>query len=163
MLYNESNKDMERGGIMSNIELIKELGILQEIRLSASFCEKVNDQSCDCDSIILSGDQGTAYLTYRASGEDGCIEINPVTPYNELDYPYFVNLELREFQLDEICYYDDGSIEGIRFRADDTFLFIFGSEYNLILTMSKYDLFETIDMDFPKNEASLCLFRRENL
>ena len=163
MLYNESNKDMERGGIMSNIEIIKGLGILREIRLSASFCEKVNDQSCDCDSIILSGDQGTAYLTYRSLGENGCIEINPVTPYNELDYPCFVNLEHREFLFDEICYHDNGSVEGIRFRSDDTFLFIFGSEYNLILTISQYDLFETIDMELPKNEASLFLFCREYL
>ena len=143
---------------MSNIEIIKGLGILREIRLSASFCEKVNDQSCDCDGIILTDDQGAAYLTYRSLGEDGCVEINPVRSYIDLDYPFFVNLEHREFQLDEICYYDDGSIEGIRFRSDDTFLFVFGSEYNLILTISKYDLFETIDMDFPKTNLHFACF-----
>ena len=143
---------------MSNIEIIKDLGILREIRLSASFCEKINDQSCDCDGIILTGDQRAAYLTYSSLGEDGCVEINPVRSYIDLDYPFFVNLEHREFLLDEMCYHDDGSVEGIRFRSNDTFLFIFGSEYNLILTISKYDLFETIDMELPKNEASLCLF-----
>lgn len=147
---------------ISNIAYIKGLGILQEVRLSASFCEKVNDQSCDCDSIILSGDQGTAYLTYHTFDEDSYIEINSVKSYNDLDYPFFVDLENRKFRFDEMCFYDDGSVEGIRFCADDTFLFVFASEYSLILTMSKYDLFESISMDFPEKEASLRMFCKKH-
>lgn len=146
----------------SKIALIKGLGILREVRLSASFCEQVNDQSCDCDSIILSGEHGAVYLTYHTFGEDGYIETQPANICNTLDYPFWVNLENREFQFDEMCLHGDGSIEGIRFRADDTFLFVFGSEYNLILTMSKYDLFKTIDVRFPEKEASLYIFYGED-
>ena len=141
--------------IETNVALIRSLGILREVRLSASFCEQINDQSCDCDSIILSGDHETIYLTYHAAGEDGYIEIKPANTCNLLNHPLFVDLENKAFCFDEMCCHDDGSISGIRFRADDTFLFVFGSEYNLILTMSKYDLFESIDMNFFEKEATL--------
>ena len=141
--------------IKPNVSLFKSLGILREVRLSASFCDQINDQSCDCDSVILSGDHETIYPTYHASGEDGYIEIKPANTCNLLNYPLLLDLEGKVFCFDEMCYHDDGSIWGIRFRADDTFLFIFGSEYNLILTMSKYDLFESIDMNFPEKEATL--------
>jgi hypothetical protein len=53
-------------------------------------------------------------------------------------------------------------IEGIRFVADGVFLFIFALENNLVMTMSKYDIFEELEMDFPEQEAVLVVRKRSD-
>ncbi|MBE6623876.1 MAG: hypothetical protein E7621_06825 [Ruminococcaceae bacterium] len=48
-----------------------------------------------------------------------------------------------------------GLVEAIRYKCDDVFLFIFADEYNFIITMSKYDLFEETKTDILEAEATL--------
>lgn len=50
------------------------------------------------------------------------------------------------------CLYNKGLVDGIRFRSEKMFLFIFSLEHNLVLTLSTYDLFDESDTDFPSEE-----------
>ena len=52
---------------------------------------------------------------------------------------------------------ENGMIDGIRFTGDEAFMFVFALENNLVLTMSKLDLFGEIEMDYPEKEAKLII------
>ena len=54
-------------------------------------------------------------------------------------------------------YLENGMIDGIRFAAEDVFLLVFALENNLVITMSKLDLLEDIEMDYPEQEAKLII------
>lgn len=138
-----------------NNKLIESFSPIQAIYLSESFCEMINSQSCDCDSIVIRSGDKFIILNYRTFNNEGYIERKPLLYFNANTYPYEVDLSDNVFKFDKISYSDEGFIEGIRFTATNVFLFILGSEHNLILTMSKYDLFEDIGMDFPETEAIL--------
>ncbi len=135
--------------------LIESFSPIQAIYISKSFCEMMNSQSCDCDSIVIRSGDKFIVLNYRSYNDDGYIEWENLSSFDANAYPYEVDLGDNVFRFDRVSYSDEGFIEGIRFTANDVFLFIFGSEHNLILTMSKYDLFEDIKMAFPETEAIL--------
>ena len=131
------------------------------VYLSASFCEMVNSQSCDCDSIVIRSGDNFVVLNYKNINNDGCIDWKSLPSFDKNEYPYEVNLSDNVFIFDKFSYTDKGLIDGIRFSANDAFLFIFGSEHNLILTISRLDLFEEIKTDFPEAEASLKIISHE--
>lgn len=129
---------------------------IQAVYISKSFFERVTSQSCDCDSMIIQTEGEYVLVNYVNHNGDGYIEWAE-TPYFETqDYPYEVDLQSKTFSFDRVSCSEDGWIDGMRFSADDVYLFIFGSEHNLIVTMSKYDLFEDVPTaDLPENEAVL--------
>jgi len=94
-------------------------------------------------------------LTSHASGEDGYIEIDTVANYEQSRFPYEVDISKESFKFDKLCFLENGLIEGIRFCADGVFLFVFAAVHNLVLTKSRYDLFEEIEMLLPETEAEL--------
>lgn len=60
------------------------------------------------------------------------------------------------FKLKKINRNHDGSINALKFKCDNVFLFIFADEYNLILTKSKYDLLDEIG-ELCDEEAKLTI------
>lgn len=58
---------------------------------------------------------------------------------------------------DRVLRRDDGSIDRIRFCAEGVFLFVWASDYNLIVTVTTYDPFEEIETEIPdaKDEPTL--------
>lgn len=135
--------------------LIENFSPIDAIYLSKSFCEMMNSQSCDCDSIVIKSSDKFILLNYFSRDDDGYIEWENLFSFDADAYPYEVNLSNNVFKFDRVSYSEEGFVEGVRFTANDVFLFIFGYKHNLILTMSKYDLFEDIKMEFPETEAIL--------
>jgi hypothetical protein len=144
MLLNESTKNATE--LLSNVD---------SIYISEKFFEMVNEQSCDCDEIVIKNGDKYILLTSHTSGEDGYIEIDTVANYTQSQFPYEVDISKENFKFDKFCFLENGLIDGIRFCADGVFLFIFALEHNLVLTKSKYDLFEEIEMILPETEAVL--------
>lgn len=144
MLLNESTKNATE--LLSNVD---------SIYISEKFFEMVNEQSCDCDEIIIKNDDKYILLTSHTLREDGYIEIDTVANYAQSQFPYEVDISKENFKFDKFCFLENGLIDGIRFCADGVFLFIFALEHNLVLTKSKYDLFEKIEMVLPETEAAL--------
>ncbi len=141
--------DLLTDDLEKNLKNIKLLYISQE-----TFCQ-VNSQSCDCLEIIVDTGEKLIYFEHNKYMEDGCIEFDELSSFNKEAYKYQVDLSNYTFKLDKIKYHEDGFVEAIRYKCEEVFLFIFASKDNLIITMSKYDLFEEIQMDFPKTEAIL--------
>ena len=128
---------------------------IDSIYISEKFFEMVTEQSCDCDQIVIKNGEKSILLTSHTSGEDGYIEIDTVADYEQSRFPYEVDISKENFKFDKFCFLENGLIEGIRFCADGVFLFVFASEHNLVLTKSRYDLFEEIEMLLPETEAEL--------
>ena len=101
------------------------------------------------------------FFTHHPAGEDGYIEINSADHIDGTQYPYRVLLETERFRFDKAITHQDGTVDGIRFRADDRFLFIFADEYHLVLTISKYDLFEETETEIPEEEAVLKIVKTQ--
>jgi hypothetical protein len=144
MLFNDSTKNATK--LLSNVD---------SIYISEKFFEMVNEQSCDCDEIVIKNGDKYILLTSHTSGEDGYIEIDTVANYAQSQFPYEVDISKENFNFDKFCFLENGLIDGIRFCADGVFLFIFALEHNLVLTKSKYDLFEEIEMILPETEVTL--------
>lgn len=128
---------------------------IDSIYISEKFFEMVSGQSCDCDEIVIKNGDKYILLTSDPLGEGGHIEINAVVNYEQSRFPYEVDISKEDFKFDKFCFLENGLIDGIRFCADGVFLFVFATEHNLVLTKSKYDLFEEIEMNLLENEAEL--------
>ena len=151
MNMKETNKD-----IKSLLEKI------DRVHISNTFFAMMNDQSCDCEEIIIKSNDNYVRIRSEAIGEDGHIVFDQCLSIKENDYPYEVCLEGSIFRFDKFSHLENGMIEGIRFVADGVFLFIFALKNNLVVTMSKYDLFEEIEMDFPEQEAEIVIRKRSD-
>jgi len=144
---------------MENIDkkISSSLSNINALYVSVDFFEKINEQSCDCDKLIIKNGDTYILLTSKAIGEDAQIVFEEISPFDKARCMYEIKLDGMNFRFDKLCYLESGEIEGIRFAADGVFLFVFASERNLILTMSKYDIFEEIEMELPKTEARLTI------
>ncbi len=138
-------------------DVINMLGVIDKIYISDSFLSMMNDQSCDCDEIVIKSGGFYFRLASQAVGEDGRIVFQECIAFKKDEYPYEVDLKGQSFRFDKFGYLENGMIEGIRFAAEEVFLFVFALENNLVVTMSKYDLFEEIEMDYPEQEAKLII------
>ena len=81
--------------------------------------------------------------------------------YDKLLFSRQVELDNEFFMLDKKLFKEDGSLDAVRFKFKDVYLFIFASEYNLILTKSKCDIFEDQPIVFPETEAVLSIKQLE--
>lgn len=132
---------------------------IDAIYISDSFFEMINAQSCDCDELIIKRGDKYVRLISEAVGKDGRVVFDVVSSVDEVQYPYEVRLDKAQFVFDKFSHLENGAIDGIRFVSDGVFLFVFALEHNLVLTMSKYDLFDEAETDFPKEEAELLIKR----
>ena len=81
---------------------------------------------------------------------------------DKADYAYSIVLDGKKAVLEQVEYSEQESVEGIKFRLKDGFLFLFASAHNLIVTRSLFDLMDGTCEDYPEKEASLILCKREN-
>ena len=125
---------------------------IDELYISDKFCDQVTRQSCDCEEILIKSGDLFYLVSHRFEDDDGYIEIKCVDGFNLKDFTYKVHLGDATYKFDKIQTLDNGHIDGIRFRSEKMFLFIFSLEHNLVLTLSTYDLFDESDADFPSEE-----------
>lgn len=150
MFNNETTKKAE---LMSDIE---------SLHMSDKFFEMISQSSCDCDEMVIKNGDKYILLTSHPLGEDGYLEINLLSNYDQDRFIYEVNMESEHYRFDKFCFLDNELIEGIRFRSGDIFLFVFALEHNLVLTKSKYDIFEELETDLPDIEETLRIIRNKN-
>lgn len=150
---------------MFNNETTKKAELLSDIEslhMSDKFFEMISQSSCDCDEMVIKNGDKYILLTSHPLGEDGYLEINLLSNYDQDRFIYEVNMESEHYRFDKFCFLDNELIEGIRFRSGDIFLFVFALEHNLVLTKSKYDIFEELETDLPDIEETLRIIRNKN-
>ena len=136
------------------INYIQNVGKIDSVYISESFFEMMNEQSCDCDEVVLGCNGKHFALTNHTLADIYSIDIRSIE-FDKEHYPFQVDLSKGVLRFDKTLANDNGTIEGIRFKIDDDFLFVFALEHNLVLTKSKYDLFEEIEMEIQNEEAVL--------
>ena len=107
MLLNESTKNATE--LLSNVD---------SIYISEKFFEMVNEQSCDCDEIVIKNGDKYILLTSHSSGEDGYIEINTIANYAQSKFLYEVDISKDKWDDNTIYYY----CKQYREKEDSNFL-----------------------------------------
>ncbi len=130
------------------------------IYISDKFFEMMNEQSCDCDEIVIKSGDNYILLSSMPLGEDGYIEVKALDGFDASRFPYEVDISGEYFEFDKLCLHENGLTDGIRFKGGGAFLFVLALEHNLALTMSKYDLFEEMGTVIQEPEAELKIKRR---
>ncbi|MBO5931502.1 MAG: hypothetical protein J6Q70_04620 [Clostridia bacterium] len=149
--------------MFNNEDIKSQLSRIDALFISEKFFSMMTKQSCDCDEIIIQNNDNYIKLTSKLLGEeDSFIDFEKTNFEEAQKYPYEINFEKVDFVFDKTISLESGEIDGIRFKGNDVFLFVFASEYNLVLTMSKYDLFEEIHMELPQKEATLNILKRNH-
>ena len=115
----------------------------------------MTSQSCDCSALVIDLGYKLILVEHDKYKDLGCIRYKEIAGFDKSIFSICVVLNEDLFSFDKVLYHDNGVIDAIRYRSKDTFMFIFASEYELILTKSKYDLFEDGKMEFPEKEAIL--------
>ena len=146
-----------KGETMLDKSIIKSISEIDDIFISNKFCEMMNEQSCDCDELIIKSGEKLTLLTLQSTDGESYISFREISEIDKEKYIYAVDLSEEKFKYDKSLLLGSGRVEGIRFVFRDVHLFIFALEYNLVLTKSKYDLFcekDTSVLD-EENEAKL--------
>ena len=151
MFNNETTKKAEE--LLSNID---------SLYMSDKFFELISQSSCDCDEIVIRNGDDCILLTSHPLGEDGYLKFDLLSNYDEDRFIYEVDMGSEHYRFDKFCFLDNELIEGIRFRSGNIFLFVFALEHNLVLTKSKYDIFEELETDLPDIEETLRIIRNKN-
>ena len=125
---------------------------IDELYISDKFCDQVTRQSCDCEEILIKSGDSFYLVSHQFKDDDGYIEIKSIDDFNLKDFAYKVQLGDATYKFDKIQTFDNGDIDGIRFRSENVFMFIFALEYNLVLTLSTYDLFDEMETELPLEE-----------
>ncbi|MBQ0038368.1 MAG: hypothetical protein KBS74_06835 [Clostridiales bacterium] len=116
----------------------------------------ISHQSCDFTEAIFEYTDRRLHFEHEEYEEDGAINIGECGSFNPQYYKYIVRPESgSKIRFEKIIYTEDGRIDGIAFRWDDTWLFVFTDEYNLILTRSSFDLSDDSDYPVAHEEPSL--------
>jgi len=156
MDINDAVKAWENGNCTGALDLLfddweKHLGEIEEVYINDDEPWRANKQSCDCDIIVLK----TKNALLSLESYNDFLEIAKLIDSGEYPYRYKVDLEGKVFKLDKMRKIKEDRVQAIRYRCGDTFLFMFAMDDIVILTMSKYDLFEEIEMDYPDEEVVL--------
>ena len=125
---------------------------IDELYISDKFCDQVTRQSCDCEEILIKSGESSYLISHRSEDGEGYIEIKSTDNFNLKDFTYKVHLGDATYKFDKIQTLDNGYIDGIRFRSEKSFLFVFSLEDNLVLTQTTHDLFDEIDVELPLEE-----------
>ena len=120
------------------------------------FCG-ISHQSCDFEEAIFEYKNKMYFFEHERSGEDGAINIGSLSSFNPEVYKHVVKpADGETIRFEKIVYSENGDIEGVAFRWGDTWLFVFTSEHNLILTRSSFDLSD--DGGWPEAPVEPALF-----
>ena len=125
---------------------------IDELYISDKGFDMVTAQSCDCEEFLIKSGDSFYLVSHQFKDDDGYIEIKSIDDFNLKDFTYKAHLGYATYKFDKIQTFDNGDIDGIRFRSENVFMFIFALEYNLVLTLSTCDLFDESDTDLPSQE-----------
>ncbi len=125
--------------------------------------DQINQQSCDCNQLIIVMKDHILSLEHQKHGELGAIGIKKITSFSKDTYNLQVVAQSdKPFRFVKVLYHDDRTIDGIKYRYGDRYLFIFSSEYNLIITKSIMDLTEEDDTPIPESDPSVLFENTQN-
>lgn len=118
---------------------------------------QLNAQSCDCTEVLLVM-QNSVLLAKKSSGgdeEDGCIRFYECPSFDEtaFDLRIFPS-ENSKITFVKICYYPDGTVDSVKYRYGERYLYLF-SGCELIVTKSIPDLLEEDDTPLPDVDTSV--------
>ena len=132
-------------------------GEVMAIHISDDCFMSISHQSCDFMEAIFEYAGKLYHFEHEECGEDGVINIGRCSSFNPQMYKHIVRPEAgSKIRFEKIIYSEDGRIDGIAFRWDDTWLFVYTSEHNLILTRSSFDLSD--DNGYPEASEEPPLF-----
>ena len=118
--------------------------------------EQYNRQSCECYTVMIVYEDRIIEAEHTENGENGAISVNTIGLYNQEMYDLRINAPADgNFELLKILYAEDGTVDGLKYRYGDRYLFVFASEHNLIVTKSLCDLTEEDDTPVPETEDSV--------
>jgi len=101
----------------------------------------ISYQSCDFEEAIVEYTDRMYSFQHEENGEDGAINIFAVSSLNtEQRYLTVRPADGERIRFEKIVYEENEDAVGIAYRWEDTWLFVYTSEYNLILTRSSFDL-----------------------
>ncbi len=129
--------------------------VIQGIYVSKEDFLQINFQSCDCSALIF--DFGGTLKTFRherCKGR-GCMAVEDVDDFDRTRFSIGVDLTDTRFVFDGTLLNEYGLLDGVRFRFEDTYLFLFADENNLILTKSRCDLFDDSAAEVDKTTTVL--------
>lgn len=127
---------------MTNSELKINLKNIKDIYISSEGFWHITCQSCDCQKIIVDTGEKLFLFKYQKFEDAGCITFDEISDFDKKEFIYKVDLENEKYKYSEISYFDNGFVNAVKFVGENVYLFIFSSEYNLILTKSKDDMFD---------------------
>ncbi len=118
--------------------------------------EQYNQQSCDCQDVIIVMEDRILLAGHEKHGEFGTIKLETIPDYNGEKHDLRINApSAGPFTFIKVLYQDDGALDAIKYRYADRYLFIFADEYNLIVTKSIPDLTGEDDSAIPDVEDSV--------
>ena len=146
-----------------NESILKNISKIDAVFISNQYCEMLNEQSCDCNELIIKNGEMLTLLTLETIGDENCINFQEINEIDKDNYIYEVDFTDESFEYDKELLLENGQVEGIRFIFKDVHLFVFALENNLVLTKSKYDLFNEKDTEVwnEEYEAKLKIFKKK--
>lgn len=143
--------------------ILKNISKIDAVFISNQYCEMLNEQSCDCNELIIKNGEILTLLTLETIGDENCINFQEINEIDKDNYIYEVDFTDESFEYDKELLLENGQVEGIRFIFKDVHLFVFALENNLVLTKSKYDLFDEKDTEVwnEEYEAKLKIFKKK--
>ena len=102
----------------------------------------ITTQSCDCQKIIVDTGDKFVLFEHQKFEDNGCIIFDLVEDFDKNEFIYKVDFGKEQYTYNEARCFDNGFVDGIKFVCNDVYLFIFASEYNLIFTKTRDDLFD---------------------
>lgn len=116
-------------------------GEIAAIHIVTDGFEGISHQSCDFLEAIIEYADRMYCFEHEENGEMGAINIGVVSSLNAEHQYLTVKPAIEEsIRFEKVFYEENGDVGGIVYRWGDTWLFVFTSEYNLILTRSSFDL-----------------------
>ena len=157
---NELNPQAEITGAELEARLADEV---QYWAIQSADAWQLNAQSCDCTEVILVM-QNSILLAKKGCGgdeEDGSIRFYACPSFDETAFDLrILPPENGKIRFVKICYYPDGTVDSVKYRYGERYLYLF-SGWELIVTKSIPDLLEEDDTPLPDVDTSI-LFDNKN-
>ena len=132
--------------ITDNLEFALNRSV-QFIAIAKEGAECLNAQSCDCDKLIVVTDEDIIWMKSDSFGGMPIIGFDTLISFNPEVYSLIISPpKAGEWTLLRIEKNDRGDVISIKYQYGDRFLFIFASQYNLIVTKSVVDLLDSEDV-----------------
>ena len=114
-----------------------------------------NYMSCDCHEVMIVMEDRIIHAKHRENGEYGAIKFSNLSSFDESKYALKIAAPSDgSFRFDEVRY-KDGNLDGVRYRFGDRYVFLFPSDWNLIVTKSMISLFGDDDDPIPYEDTSI--------